>query len=44
MLNASQGADARLKKMADSAMRIFPDDTEIKKRNQDISAAFAQRR
>jgi hypothetical protein len=44
MLNASQGADARLKQMADSALRIFPDDTEIKKRNQDISTAFATRR
>ena len=44
MLNASQGADARLKQMADSALRLFPADTEIQKRNQDISAAFAQRR
>jgi O-antigen ligase len=44
MLNASQGADARLKQMADSALRLFPDDTEIKKRNQDISTAFATRR
>jgi hypothetical protein len=44
MLNASQGADARLKQMADSALRLFPADTEIQKRNQDISTAFAQRR
>jgi hypothetical protein len=44
MLNASQGADAKLKQMADSALRIFPADTEIQKRNQDISTAFAQRR
>ena len=44
MLNASQGADARLKQLADSALRLFPEDTEIKKRNQDISSAFAIRR
>jgi O-antigen ligase len=44
MLNASQGADAKLKQMADSALRIFPADTEIQKRNQDISTAFTQRR
>ena len=44
MLNASQGADARLKQLADSALRLFPADTEIKKRNQDISSAFAIRR
>ena len=44
MLNASQGADARLKLMADSAIRLFPEDTEIKKRHQDISTAFALKR
>ena len=44
MLNASQGADARLKQLADSALRLFPENTEIKKRNQDISSAFALRR
>lgn len=44
MLNASQGADARLKQYADSALRLFPEDTEIKKRHQDISTAYAFKR
>jgi O-antigen ligase len=43
MLNASQGANARLKSMADSALAMFPQDEEIKKRHQDISQAFARR-
>lgn len=43
MLNASQGANARLKSMADSAIAMFPQDEEIKRRHQDISSAFARR-
>jgi hypothetical protein len=43
MLNASQGANAKLKSMADSALAMFPQDEEIKKRHQDISQAFARR-
>ena len=44
MLNASQGADAHLKLMADSALRLFPEDTEIKNRHKDISTAYALKR
>lgn len=43
MLNASQGANARLKLMADSALNMFPEDGEIQKRHKDISDAYARR-
>jgi hypothetical protein len=43
MLNASQGANASLKSMADSALAMFPQDEEIKKRHQEISQDFARR-
>ncbi|MFN9802447.1 MAG: O-antigen ligase family protein [Bacteroidota bacterium] len=43
MLNASQGANASLKLMADSALAMFPQDEEIKKRQKDIADAYARR-
>ncbi|MFM7357585.1 MAG: O-antigen ligase family protein [Sediminibacterium sp.] len=43
ILNASQGANTRLKLMADSALNMFPEDGEIKKRHKDISDAYARR-
>jgi hypothetical protein len=43
MLNASQGANARLKLMADSALVMFPQDEEIKRRQKDITDAYARR-
>jgi len=44
MLNASQGANASLKLMADSARNLFPLDEEIKRRHKDITDAFNSRR
>ena len=43
MLNASQGANASLKLMADSALAMFPQDEEIKKRQKNIADAYARR-
>ncbi|NDA61494.1 MAG: O-antigen ligase family protein [Chitinophagia bacterium] len=44
MLNASQGADKHLKDLADTALNLFPGDVEIKKRNQEITNAYALKR